>query len=102
MLTMGRKRYRSPQQVAAPILQPHTPQEEGIGGCRRGAVIRVRPRGGRSKAFSGGRPPVGEVPQGLPPAGDPWSPGDPWSSGEPLATALLIGDVLVSGRRRWR
>ena len=82
MLTMGRRRYRSPQQVAAPILQPHTPQEEGAGGCRRGAEIRVRHRGGRSKAFSGGRPPVGEVPQGLPPAGDPWS------SGEPLATAL--------------
>ena len=82
MLTMGRRRYRSPQQVAAPILQPHTHQEEGTGGCKRGAEIRVRPRGGRSKAFSGGRPPAGEVPQGLPPAGDPWS------SGEPLATAL--------------
>ena len=82
MLTMGRRRYRSPQQVVAPILQPHTPQEEGAGGYRRGAEIRVRHRGGWSKAFSGGSPLVGEVPQGLPPAGDPWS------SGEPLATAL--------------
>ena len=82
MLTMGRKRYRSPQQVATPILQPHTPREGGAGGSRRGAEIQVRPHGGRSKAFSGGRPPVGEVPQGLPPAGDPWS------SGEPLVTAL--------------
>ena len=43
MLTMGRRRYRSPQQMAAPILQPLTPQEEGTGGCRRGAEIRVRP-----------------------------------------------------------
>ena len=82
MLTMGRKRYRSPQQVAAPILQPHTPQEEGAGGCRRGAEIRHHHRGVRSKAFSGGRPSAGEVPQGLPLAEDPWS------SGEPLATAL--------------
>ena len=82
MLTMGRRRYRSPQQVAAPILQPHTPQEEGAGGCRRGAEIQVRPRNGRSKASSGGRPSAGEVPQGLPPAEDPWS------SGEPLATDL--------------
>ena len=82
MLTMGRRRYRSPQQMAAPMLQPPTPQEEGTGGCRRGAEIRVHPCGGQSKAFSGGRPPVGEVPQGLPPVGDPWS------SGEPLATAL--------------
>ena len=51
-------------------------------GCRRGAEIRVRHRGGRSKAFLGGRPTVGEVTQGLPPAGGLWS------SGEPLATAL--------------
>ena len=65
MLTMGRRRYRSPQQVAAPILQPHTPQEEGAGGCRRGAEIRVRHRGCRSKAFLGGRPAAGKVPQGL-------------------------------------
>ena len=66
MLTMGRRRYRSPQQMAAPILQPLTPREEGIGGCRRGAEIRVLHRGGQSKAFSGGRPSAGEVPQGLP------------------------------------
>ena len=82
MLTMGRRRYRSLQQMAAPMLQPHTPQGEGAGGCRRGAEIRVHPRGSRSKAFSGGRPSAGEVPQGLPPAGDPWS------SEELLATAL--------------
>ena len=61
-LTMGRRRYRSPQQMAAPMLQPHTPQGEGAGGYMIGAEIRVRPRGGRSKAFSGGRPPTGEVP----------------------------------------
>ena len=82
MLTMGRRRYRSLQQMAAPMLQPLTPREEGTGGCRRGAEIRVRPRGARRKAHSGGRPSVGEVPQGLPPAEDPWS------SWEPLATAL--------------
>ena len=82
MLTMGRRRYRLPQQVAAPILQPHTPQEEGVGGCRRGAEIRHHHRGVRSKVFSGGRPSAGEVPQVLPLAEDPWS------SGKPLATAL--------------
>ena len=64
------------------MMQTPIPQEEGAGGCRRGAEIRVRPRGGWSKALSGGRPSAGEVPQGLPPAEDPWS------SGEPLATAL--------------
>ena len=82
MLTMGRRRYRSPQQMAAPMLQPPTPQEEGTRGCRRGAEIRAHPRDARSKVFPGGRPFAGEVPQGLPPAEDPWS------SGEPLATAL--------------
>ena len=82
MLTMGHRRYRSPQQMAAPMLQPPTPQEEGTGGCRRGAEIRHHHRGVRSKVLSGGRPSAGEVPQGLP------SVEDPWSSGEPLATAL--------------
>ena len=82
MLTMGRRRYRLPRQMAAPMLQPPIPQEEGAGSCRRGAEIRVLPRGGRSKELSGGRPSAGEVPQGLPPAEDPWS------SGEPLVTAL--------------
>ena len=82
MLTMGRRRYRSPQQMAAPMLQPHTPQGEGAGGYRRGAEIRHHHRSVRSKVLSGGRPSAGEVPQGLPPAEDPWS------SGEPLATAL--------------
>ena len=56
MLTMGSRRYRSPQQMAAPIQQPLTPREEGTRGCRRRAEIRVRPRGARRKAFSGGRP----------------------------------------------
>ena len=101
MLTMGRRRYRSPQQMVAPMLQPLTPREEGTGGCRRGAEIRVRPRGARRKAFSGGRPSVGEVPQGLPPAEDPWS------SGEPLATALPHwrhpwSPAAVDGGRVWR
>ena len=101
MLTMGRRRYRLPQHMAAPILQPLTPWEEGTGCCRRGAEIRVCPRGARHKAFSGGRPSVGEVPQGLPPAEDPWS------SGEPLATALSHrrhprSSVVVDGNRVWR
>ena len=62
MLIMGRRRYRSPQQMAASIQQPLTPREEGTGGCRRGGEIRVRPRGARRKAISGGRPSTGEVP----------------------------------------
>ena len=68
--------------MAAPTLQPLIPQEEGAGGCRKGAEIRTHPRGGRAKVFSGGRPSAEEVPHGLPPAGDPWT------SGEPLVTAL--------------
>ena len=101
MLTMVRRIYRSPQQMAAPMLQPPIHQEEGAGGCRRGAKIRVRPRGGRSKTFSGGRPSAGEVPQGLPPAEDPWS------SREPLATALPHWrrpwfPVAVNGGQGWR
>ena len=101
MLTMGRRRYRSPRQMPAPMLQPPTPREEGNGGCRRGAEIRVRPRGAQRKAFSGGRPSAGEVPHGQPPAEDPWS------SGEPLATALPHWrrpwfPVAVNGGRVWR
>ena len=101
MLTMGHRRYRSPQQMAAPKLQPPIPQEEGAGGCRRGAEIRVRPGGTHRKAFSGGRPSTREVPQGLPPAEDPWS------SGEPLATALPHwrcpwSPAAVNGGRVWR
>ena len=101
MLTMGRRRYRSPQQMAAPILQPLTPWEEGTGCCRRGAEIRVCPRGARHKAFSGGRPSSREVPQGLPPTKDPWS------SGEPLAIALSHwhrpwSPAAVNGGRVWR
>ena len=101
MLTMGRRRYRSPQQMAAPMLQPLTPREEGTGGCMRGAEIRVHPRGARRKAFSGGRPSAGEVPQGLPPAKDP-----PWSSGEPLVAALSHwhrpwSPAAVNGGRVW-
>ena len=50
--------------------------------------------------FSGGRPSTGEVPQGLPPAEDPWS------SGEPLATALPHRavswvPVIADGTRVW-
>ena len=101
MLTMGHRRYRSPQQMVVPMRQPPTPQEESVGGCRRGDEIRVCPRGARSKAFSGGRPSAGEVPQGLPPAEDPWS------SGEPLATALSHRwrprfPTVVGGNRVWR
>ena len=79
MLTMGRRRYGSPQQMVAPTLQPPTPQEEGTGGSRRGVGSQAPPHVVRSKVFFGGRPSVGEVRQGLPLAEDPWS------SGEPLA-----------------
>ena len=101
MLTMDHWRYRSSRWMAAPIQQLPTPQEEGTGGCRRGAEIRPRPRGARSKASSGGRPSAGEVPEGLPPAEDPWS------SGEPLATALSHrrrprSSSIVGGNRVWR
>ena len=57
MLIMCRRRYRSPQQMVAPMLQPPAPQEDGTRGYRRGAEIRVRPRVARSKAFSGSRCP---------------------------------------------
>ena len=101
MLTMSHRRYRSLQQMAATMLQPPTPQEEGTGGYRRGAGIQARPRGARSKAPSVGRPSAGEVPQGLP------SAEDPWPSGEPLATALSHrrrpwSPDVVDGDRVWR
>ena len=100
MLTMDHRRYRSSRRMAAPIQQLPTPQKESAGGCRRGARIRHHHRGLRSKASSGGRPSAGEVPQGLPPAKDPWS------SGEPLATALPHWRrpwflVAVDGGRVW-
>ena len=82
MLTMGRRRFKLLQRMVALVQQPPSPQEEGIGGSGRGAGSQAPPHGMRSKAFFGGRPSAGEVPQGLPPAEDPWS------SGEPLATAL--------------
>ena len=101
MLTMGRRRYRSPQQMAAAMLQPLTPREEGTGGCRRGSEIRSRPHDARSKAPTGGRPSTGEVPLGLPLAEDPWS------LGEPLVTALPHwrrpwSPAAVNGDRVWR
>ena len=100
MLTMDHRRYRSSRRMAAPIQQLPTPQEEGTGGCRRGAEIRHRPRGTWSMASSGGRPSAGEVPQGLPPAEDTWL------SGEPLATALSHrrhprSPAVVDGTRVW-
>ena len=101
MLTMGRRRYRSPQQVAALILQPHTPQEEGAGNCRRGAKIRHHHRGVRSKASSGGRPSAGEVPQGLPLAEDLWSSGEPLATALPHRTASWFS-VVADGTRVWR
>ena len=101
MLNMDRRRYRSSQRVAAPILQLPTPREEATGGCRRGAEIRPLPCDARSKASSGGRPSTGEVPQCLPPAKDPWS------SRELLATALSHwrrprSPAVVGGNRVWR
>ena len=101
MLTMGRRRFRSLQQTAAPPQQPPFRQEELTGGCRRVVGSQAPPHGMRSKVFFGGRPSTGEVPQGLPPAEDPWS------SGEPLATALPHScrpwfPVAVNGSRVWR
>ena len=98
---MDRRRCRSRQRAAAPLPQLPTPQEEGAGGCRRGAKIRHHHRGVQSKAFPGGRPSAGEVPHGLPLAEDPWS------SGEPLATALSYrwrprSPVVIDGNRVWR
>ena len=82
MLTMGRRRFRSLQQMAALVRRSPSPREEGTGGSRIGAESQAPPHGTWSKAFSRGRPSAGEVPQGLPPAEDPWL------SREPLATAL--------------
>ena len=62
MPIVDRRKCRSRQRVAAPLPQFPTPQEEGAGGCKRGAEIRAHPRGARSKASSGGRPSAGEVP----------------------------------------
>ena len=101
MLTMGRRRYRSSQRVAAPILQLPTPREEGAGGCRRGAEIRPRPRDARTKASSRGRPSAGEVPQGLPPAGDPWSSRAPLASPFPHWRRHWF-PVAVDGGQGWR
>ena len=80
MLTMGRRRFRSLQRMPAPVWQSPSPWEEGTGGNRRGAGSRAPPHGTRSKAFFGGRPSTGEVPQGLPLAEDPWSSGEPLAS----------------------
>ena len=80
MLTMGRRKSRSPQRTAAPVLQPPSPQEEGTGGCRRGAGSQAPPHGARSKVFLRGRPSAREVPLGLPRAEDPWSSGEPLAS----------------------
>ena len=98
---MDHRRYRSSRRMAAPIQQPPTPQEEGTGGCRKGAEIRHHHCGVRSKASLGGRPSAEEVPQGLPLAEDPWS------SGEPLATALSHrrrprSPAVVDANRVWR
>ena len=62
MPAVDRRKCRSRQRVAAPLPQFPTPQEEGAGGCRRGAKIIHHHRGIRSKASSGGRPSAGEVP----------------------------------------
>ena len=93
MLTMDRRKSRLLQWMAAPVLLPPSPQEEGTRGCRRGAGSQSPPLGGR--------PSAGAVPQGLPPAEDPWS------SGELLATALPHWrrpwfPVAVDGGRVWR
>ena len=71
------------QRMAAPVRKSPSPQEEGIGGSGRGAGSQAPPHGMRSKAFFGGRPSAGEVPQGLPPAEDPWSSGEPLASSFP-------------------
>ena len=80
MLTMGRRRFRSRQRMAALVRQPPSPREEGTGGSRRGVGSQAPPHGVQSKVFFGGRPSAGEVPQGLPPAEDPWSSGEPLAS----------------------
>ena len=81
--------------------QAPSPQEEGIGGCRRGAGSQAPPHGARSKVFLGGRLSAGEVPQGLPPAEDPSL------SREPLASPLPHWrhpwfPVAVNGGQGWR
>ena len=80
MLTMGRRKFRSPQRMAAPVRQSPSPQEEGTGGSRRGVGGQDPLHAMRSKEFFGGRPSAGEVPQGLPLAEDPWSSGEPLAS----------------------
>ena len=55
MLTMGRRRIRSQQRMAALARQPPFRQEERIGGYRRGAESQAPPHGAWSKATPGGR-----------------------------------------------
>ena len=96
MLTMGRGRFRSPQRMAAPVRQSPSP-----GGSRRGDGSQAPPHDMRSKAFSGGRPSAREVPQGLPPAEDPWSSGEPLASPFPHWRRPWFL-VIVSGGQGWR
>ena len=101
MVTMGRRKSMSLQRKAAPAQQPPFRQEERTRGCRRGAESQAPPQGTRSKAFPGGRPCAGEVPQGLPLAEDPWSSGEPLASPLPHLRRPWFS-VAINGGRGWR
>ena len=103
MLTMGRRRFRSLQRMVAPVQQPPSPQEEGTGGSRRGAGSQAPPHGTWSKAFFGGRPSAGEVPQGLPPAEARGRGGNRWRPLYPIGVVLGFRSpsvVVECGARR--
>ena len=108
MLTMDRRRFRSLQWMASPLQQPPSPQEEGTGGSRRGVGSQDPLHGVQSKEFFGGRPSVGEVPQGLPPADDPWSSGEPLASPFPhwrcpsFRSPSMGSRVVQGGALIWR
>ena len=100
MLTMGHRRVRSRQRVAAPARQPPFRQEERTGGCRRGAGSQAPSHNAWRKTFLRGRPSVGEVLQSLPPAEDPWSLGEPLASPLPHWRRPWFL-VTVNGGRGW-
>ena len=96
MLTMGRRRFMSQQQTAAPAWQPSFRQEERTGAAGEGprfGFITAAVEARRSQEVG---PLSGRCPKACPRQGTRGRRGNHW---RPLC---LIGVVLVSGCHRWR